>query len=80
MCLWSLATMNTKVMRVIKVLQKEIDLKLMDLSERELALTLWSFATLNHNPGILGDKIAETSELRLQKFQPQVLLQIYPLC
>ena len=73
MCLWSLASMRTKVVRVIKVLQKQISAKLPELSEREMALTLWSYATLDHHPGSFMDSAAQEAWQRLSKFKPQVI-------
>ena len=73
MCLWSLASMRTKVVRVIKVLQKQISAKLPELSEREMALTLWSYATLDHHPGSFMDSAAQEACQRLSKFKPQVI-------
>ena len=71
-CLWSLASMDMRVVRHLRHMQREVELRVGDMSERDLATVTWSFASLRHNPGALLDLIAEAASPRLPAFESRV--------
>lgn len=71
-CLWSVAFLDLKAPRFVKHLQKEIELRVTEMDERELATAAWSFATLRHNPGALMEQLAEAALPRLANFETKV--------
>ena len=74
-CLWSLASMDMRVIRHLRHLQREVELRVGDMSERDLATVTWSFASLRHNPGALLDLIAEAASPRLPAFETRVIVR-----
>jgi len=67
-----MATLEVKVVRVLRVLQTEIQGRLGELDERQIATVTWSFGSLKHNPGALLDLLAEVATPRLDSFELQV--------
>ena len=64
--------MNMKILRLVRHLQREVELRVSGMSERELATSAWSFASLRHNPGALLDLLAEAALPRLAAFETKV--------
>ena len=64
--------MNAKVVRVLRALQKQVELHIAELNEQDLAMTAWAFAALGHHPGGLMDRLADAATPKLFNFRPQV--------
>lgn len=71
-CLWGLATMNVKVVKALRILQKEVEARLPEMNAVDLAQIAWAFGTLKHHPGALLDLLANAAVQQLDQFEPQV--------
>lgn len=64
--------MDMKAGRLVRHLQREVESRVGDMTERELATVAWSFASLRHNPGAVLDLLAEAATPKLAAFEPKV--------
>ena len=66
--------MNVKVVKVLRILQKEVEARLPEMNVVDLAQIAWALGTLKHHPGALLDLLANAAAQQLDQFEPQVSL------